>query len=124
MIIELFGIPLSGKTTKKNLKNNKKYFSYKRFYIFYLYKKNRIDFLTFKLLNFFCIKVEAQKNILIDKSFLKKNIIKIMTKILNYNITPYVNKDYDLIKSKYSNFLLYFHKINKKNTTFRKKNIK
>ena len=76
MIVELFGIPLSGKTTKKKLIRKEDYYSYKKFYIFNLYKKNKINFLTLKLLYFCCQKIEFQENILTNNSFFKKNIIK------------------------------------------------
>tara|TARA_B100001057_G_scaffold459105_1_gene508964 strand:+ start:1392 stop:2114 length:723 start_codon:yes stop_codon:yes gene_type:complete len=121
MIVELFGIPLSGKTTKKKLIRKDNHYSYKKFYIFNLYKKNKINFLTLKLLYFCCRKIEFQENILTNDSFFKKKYYKILNKILSQVITPYINKDYDLIKNRYSNFLFYFNKMNKHNTYERKK---
>ena len=121
MIVELFGIPLSGKTTKKRLIRKNNYYSYKKFYIFNLYKENKINFLSLRLLYFCCQKIEFQENILIDGRFFKIKYYKILNKILGQIISPYINKDYDLIKNRYSDFLFYFNKMNKHNTHERKK---
>lgn len=121
MIVELFGIPLSGKTTRKRSIEKNNYYSYKKFYIFDLYKKKKINFLTFRILYFCCLKFESQENDLINERFVKKKFSKILKKIFNRIITPYINKDYDLIKNEYSNFIFHFNKINKHNTNERKK---
>ena len=121
MIVEFFGIPLSGKTTKKKSIRKNNYYSYKKFYILNLYEKHKINSLTFRLLYFCCLKIETQENVLIENRFVKKKFNKILKKILNYIITPYINEDYDLIKKKYSNFIFYFNRINIHNTNERKK---
>tara|TARA_E500000178_G_scaffold205142_1_gene202755 strand:+ start:10727 stop:11464 length:738 start_codon:yes stop_codon:yes gene_type:complete len=124
MIIEHFGLPLSGKTSakKKNLYKYENFLSYRRNYILHLYQKKKIKFFTFKLLNTLCEFSENKKNSLLD-SYLKKLIFSLFEKILFQKLYFYCLKDFSELDRKYNRLNIELEKVNKKNKKYRRKKI-
>lgn len=121
MIIEHFGLPLSGKTSikKKNSHLYKNYLSYRKNFILNLYECKKIKFFTFKILNILCDISENKNNILLE-SYFKKLYFSFLEKILFQKLYSFSIYEHPIIEKKYKQFFIELDKTNNKNKKVRK----